>query len=141
MLKKMIVSGTFIVMLCSQPGFAKEPLQPLTIQLNWVTNVEFAGILLAKKRGWYEEAGIDLTIKVWESGLSPVEEVIAGKAQIGVAEGADTIKARSKGKKIRAIAAKFQKTPYCLVSKKNRESKFLNNSGVKEWDSMTRPRP
>ncbi len=118
MLKKIIIFGTFIVMLCSAQGFAKEPLQPLTIQLNWMANVEFAGVLLAKEQGWYEDAGIDLTIKEWASGLSPIEEVIAGKAQIGVVEGADIIIARSKKKKIRAIATKFQKSPTCLISKK-----------------------
>jgi len=107
-----------IVALCSGQGFAKEPPQPLTIRLNWVTNVEFAGILLAKERGWYEEAGIDLTIRGWETGLDPIEEVVAGKSQVGMAGGADIIKVRTKGKKIRAIAVQFQKTPYCLISKK-----------------------
>ncbi|MDM8551378.1 ABC transporter substrate-binding protein [Desulfobacterales bacterium HSG2] len=107
-----------VVVLFSGQGFAKEPLQPFTIQLNWLTNVEFAGVLLAKERGWYEKAGIDLTVRGWESGLSPIEEVIAGKAQIGVVGGANIIKARSNGKKIRAVAAKFQKSPFCLIIKK-----------------------
>ncbi|MDM8524389.1 ABC transporter substrate-binding protein [Desulfococcaceae bacterium HSG8] len=110
-----------IVALCSGQGFAKEPPQPVTIQLNWVTNVEFAGVLLAKERGWYEEAGIDLTIRGWKSDISLIEEVIAGKAQIGVSNGAGIIAARSKGKKIRAIAVQFQKSPFCLISKKKRE--------------------
>ena len=118
MLKKMIISGTFIVMLCSAQGFAKEPLQPLTIQLEWLPHVGFAGVLLAKKQGWYEEAGIDLTIKTWELNMSPIEEVLTGKAQIGIEQGADIIKARSKGKKIRAVATLFQKSPACLISKK-----------------------
>jgi len=39
-------------------GYAKEPLQPVTVQLNWVPNVQFAGILVAKEKGWYEEAGL-----------------------------------------------------------------------------------
>ena len=118
MLKKLIVSGMFITALCSAQCFAKEPLQPFTIQLEWIPTVEFAGVLLAKKQGWYEDAGIDLTIKEWKTGMSPIEEVVDGKAQIGVVQGADIIKARSKGKKIRAVAAKFQKSPYCLISKK-----------------------
>jgi len=52
-------------------GLAKEPLQPVTIQLNWMANVEFAGILLAKEQGWYKAAGIDLTIREWkrDSGI------------------------------------------------------------------------
>ena len=116
MLKKTIVLGMFIVMLCSAQSFAKEPLQPLTIQLEWLPHVGFAGVLLAKKQGWYEEAGIDLTIKTWELNMSPIEEVLTGKAQIGIEQGADIIKARSKGKKIRAVATLFQKSPACLIS-------------------------
>ncbi|RLC08332.1 MAG: hypothetical protein DRI57_24240 [Deltaproteobacteria bacterium] len=107
-----------IVVFCSEQGFAKEPLQPVTIQLDWEANVEFSEILMAKARGWYEEAGIDLTIKGWETGISPIEEVLSGKAQISVAQGSDLITARSEGKKIRAIAVQFQKSPYCLLSKK-----------------------
>jgi len=38
------------VAIWSGQGIAKKPLQTVTIQLNWVTNTEFAGILLAKER-------------------------------------------------------------------------------------------
>ncbi|MDM8551373.1 ABC transporter substrate-binding protein [Desulfobacterales bacterium HSG2] len=107
-----------IVAMCVGQGIAKEPLQPLTIQLNWMPTVQFAGILLAKERGLYEEAGIDLTVRPWKEGVIPVEEVISGKAQVGIAEGDDLIKIRTEGKPVRAIAVQFQKSPMCLVSKK-----------------------
>ena len=109
-----------IVALCSGQGIAKEPPQPVTIQLNWVTNVEFAGILLAKERGWYEEAGIDLTVRQWKKGISVVGEVVNGKVQIGVTEGPQIIGAKARGEKIRAFSVQFQKSPYCLISKKDR---------------------
>jgi len=109
----------FIVMGFAVGGYAAEPLQPLTVQLNWVTNVEFAGLLLAKDKGWYEQAGIDLTIKGWEEGISPIEDVIAGKAHIAVAEGPEIAEARAKGQSVKAIAVQFQKSPYCLLSKKD----------------------
>ncbi|GBC60905.1 diguanylate cyclase [Desulfonema ishimotonii] len=67
---------------------AGEPLQPLTLQPDWIINVNCAGILLAKDRGWYEDAGIDLTIKSWKAGISPSDEVVHGNAHIGLAEGA-----------------------------------------------------
>ncbi|MDM8551376.1 ABC transporter substrate-binding protein [Desulfobacterales bacterium HSG2] len=108
-----------IVVICSGQGIAKEPLQPVTIQLNWVTNVQFAGILMAKERGWYEDAGIDLTIKGWKIGISSIDEVVAGRAQIGVAEGDTLIKAGVNGNALRAIATQFQETPFCLMSKKS----------------------
>ena len=111
-----------IVVVCSGHGIAKEPLQPLTIQLNWVTNVEFAGILLAKERGWYEKIGIDLSVRPWKKGISVVDEVVTGKVEIGVNEGSGIISARAKGKNIRAFATQFQKSPYCLISKRDRKS-------------------
>ncbi|MDM8544603.1 ABC transporter substrate-binding protein [Desulfococcaceae bacterium HSG9] len=116
---KWVVAIVLIPVLLASPAYAKEQLKPLTIQLNWVTNVQFAGVLLAKKRGWYEATGIDLTVRGWKKGVAAVDEVVVGKAQIGVTEGADIIKARSKGNKIRAVATQFQKAPFCLVSKKN----------------------
>jgi len=107
-----------IVVVCSGLGSAKEPLQPVTVQLNWMPTVQFAGILIAKEHGWYKDAGIDLTVRPWKEGVLPVEEVISGKALVGVAEGDDLIKIRAEGKPVKAIAVQFQKSPMCLVSKK-----------------------
>ncbi len=110
----------FIVMGFAINGYAKEPLVPVTIQLNWVPNVEFAGILIAKEKGWYEEAGIDLIIRSWKPGISFIDEVVSGNAHIGVTEGADLIRARADKKMIKAISVHFQKPPGCLISKKEK---------------------
>jgi len=110
----------FIVMGFAAGGYAAEPLEPLTVQLNWMPNVQFAGILLAKDKGWYEAAGIDLTVSFWKEGIFSIEQVLAGKAQIGFAEGTELIEARAKGQNVKAIAVQLQKTPYCLLSKKDR---------------------
>jgi len=47
--------------------------------------------------------------------------VTSGNAQIGVNEGARIISARAEGKKIRAFATQFQKSPYCMISKRERK--------------------
>ncbi len=104
MLKKMIVLGMFIVMLHTGAVGAAEQLKAITIRLNWIPNAQFAGILLAKERGWYDEAGINLTIKGWEQGISSIDEVVSGAVQIGIAEGDALIKARVAGKAVKAIA-------------------------------------
>ncbi|OQX23374.1 MAG: hypothetical protein BWK80_26370 [Desulfobacteraceae bacterium IS3] len=99
-------------------GYAKEPLQPVTVQLNWVPNVQFAGILVAKEKGWYEESGIDLTIKGWAEGVVPVLDVVAGKAQVAVADSAELIRFRVRGSTVKAIGTAFRKSPSCLLSLK-----------------------
>jgi hypothetical protein len=40
-----------------------EPLVPLTIQLDWIANAQFAGLLVAKEEGWYAQQGLDVTIE------------------------------------------------------------------------------
>lgn len=107
-----------LMLFCTVQSVAGQSLEPFTLQLNWFPTVQFAGILLAKERGWYEEVGIDLTIKPYEWGLLPIDEVLAGKAHIGIAEGDDLIKARVKGAPVKAIAVQYQKSPFCLISKK-----------------------
>jgi len=108
----------FLLVFSSLPVNAE--LQPITIQLHWVTNAEFAGVLLAKEQGWYAEAGLDLTIKGWKSGISVVDDVSSGKAQIGLAEGDQLIRARAGGAPLKAVATQFQKSPRCYISKKER---------------------
>ncbi|MDM8544604.1 ABC transporter substrate-binding protein [Desulfococcaceae bacterium HSG9] len=118
MLKKMIVLEIFIVMLLTGAAAAAEQSKAITIRLNWIPNAMFAGILLAKERGWYDGAGINLTIKGWKQGISSINEVVSGAAQIGVAEGGAIIIARVAGKAVKAIAVQYQKSPFCLMSKK-----------------------
>jgi NitT/TauT family transport system substrate-binding protein len=48
----------------------------------------------------------------------PIDEVTSGRAQIGIAEGDDLIKARVKGVPVKAISVQYQKSPFCLISKK-----------------------
>lgn len=118
-MKTNVMSVLFLLIWGGQV-MAAEPLTPLTLQLNWLPNVQFAGVLLAKERGWYAEAGIDLTVNSWGDGISPIHEVVSGKAQIAISEGAEFIKARSEGAPLIAIAAQFQKSPFCLISKKGK---------------------
>ena len=39
-----------------------EAADELTLQLKWVTQAQFAGYYVAKDKGFYEEAGLDVTI-------------------------------------------------------------------------------
>ncbi len=117
---KYFVHAICFLLIISSPIHAAEELQPVTIQLHWVTNAEFAGVLIAKERGWYAEAGLDLTIKGWEPGISAINDVNSGKAQIGLAEADQLIRARADGIPLKAIATQFQKSPRCYISKKER---------------------
>jgi len=62
---------------------------PVTVQLDWVPSVTFAGVLVAKQKGWYEEAGLDVVIAQinLEAMATSVGPVLKGTNMIGIADG------------------------------------------------------
>jgi ABC-type nitrate/sulfonate/bicarbonate transport system substrate-binding protein len=78
-------------------------LRPVTLMLNWTPNAHHAGIYAALARGWYADAGIDLTVV--EPAESGVEQAVAGgAAQIGLAQAESLLPARAAGVPVVSVA-------------------------------------
>ena len=43
----------------------------VTLQLKWVAQAQFAGYFVAKDKGFYDEAGLDVEIKAGRPGHCP----------------------------------------------------------------------
>lgn len=54
--------------------YAKAPVQVHFI-LNWVPNVEFAGLWVAEKFGWWKQLGIQMTYTPWSASVHPETDV------------------------------------------------------------------
>ncbi len=95
---------------------AKE-LKPVTIQLSWFDQFQFSGYYMAKEKGFYEQMGLDVTIKPFEFGIDIPKEVSLGNSDFAV--GRETLLLeRKKEQKIVALYALFQATPLILLSTK-----------------------
>jgi ABC-type nitrate/sulfonate/bicarbonate transport system substrate-binding protein/formylglycine-generating enzyme required for sulfatase activity len=99
---------------------AAEKLTPVVMQLDWKPNVQFAGLLLAKEKGYYAAAGLDVTIKPVDVEMKVVEAVATGSNWIGCSESGVLINARAQGQPIKAFATMFQGSPFCLMSLKSK---------------------
>lgn len=98
---------------------AKERVS-LVLQLDWITNVQFAGILLADYRGWYRKAGIELVIHPWEHGIDVIERVTTrDKATIGDMDAPAIIRSRAQGVPIKAVGTMFQVFLWGIMSLKD----------------------
>ena len=66
---------------------ASEAPAPATIklQLQWVTQAQFAGYYAAADQGYYDEAGLDVEIIIGGPQVNNVQNVATGAADIGVA--------------------------------------------------------
>ncbi|MEQ1806602.1 MAG: ABC transporter substrate-binding protein, partial [Burkholderiaceae bacterium] len=50
---------------------AAQAQDKLTLQLKWVTQAQFAGYYVAKDKGYYKDAGLDVTIKAGGPDINP----------------------------------------------------------------------
>jgi len=92
------------------------PLVPITLQLRWLHQFQFAGYYAAREKGFYRDAGFDVTINAGIPGRKPVNEVLAGSAQFGTAN-SEVLLRRLKGQPLVALTAIFQHSAMALLTK------------------------
>ena len=97
------------------------PLKKVTLQLKWSHQFQFAGYYAALEKGYYKDAGLEVTIKQLTPGENPVNIVLAGKADYGIS-GSGLALRRLKGDPVVALAVVLQHSPIALA--------VLNRSGI-----------
>lgn len=89
------------------------PLQAteaVTLQLKWVHQFQFAGYYMALEKGFYRDAGLEVTLRPnGYSGhyVSPVDAVLSGDATYGISN-SGLVRDYAQGKPIVALAAILQ---------------------------------
>jgi NitT/TauT family transport system substrate-binding protein len=71
--------------------------QSVSLILNWTPAADHSPIYYAKSQGWYEKAGIDLSIEVGKGSAVSALKVGSGAAPFGISDLATMLLARSKG--------------------------------------------
>jgi NitT/TauT family transport system substrate-binding protein len=80
----------------------------VTIQLKWVSQAQFAGYFVAKEKGFYKDAGLDVTIKPGGPDVAPPQVIAGGGADVVVDWMADALQSREKGVALVNIAQPFK---------------------------------
>ncbi|TLS65985.1 response regulator [Mariprofundus erugo] len=91
--------------------------EKITLQLKWKHQFQFAGFYMALEKGYYRDAGLDVTLIEGGQGRSSIEHVAMNRAAYGVT-GTGALVERSHGKPIVALGAIFQHSPLVLLVKK-----------------------
>ena len=89
-------------------------LEHVVLQLNWKHQFQFAGYYAAIEQGYFREAGFDVSLRELPSGGNPVEIVLNGEADFGVAA-SELAWHRVQGKPVVALAAIVQHSPLILL--------------------------
>lgn len=106
-----------MALLAGMPASAAEKV---SLRLKWLAQAQFAGFYVAKAKGFYDQAGLDLTINPGGPNLNVETLVAAGNDTFGLAGGTETVLlAREKGLPLVCIGVTVQTTPFTYVTYKD----------------------
>lgn len=91
-------------------------LEPIHVRLDWLAGAYHAPLFVAQERGYYRDAGLDVTISNGQGSISTLQVVGAGNDTIGLANLSALAMAVSKGVPVVAIAGLIQQAPEGVIS-------------------------
>jgi class 3 adenylate cyclase/ABC-type nitrate/sulfonate/bicarbonate transport system substrate-binding protein len=110
MLRRLAIA-VCLVLLASHPAVAHDPV---SLQLKWKHQFQFAGYYAALEQGYYRNAGLDVTIREGGPDIDATEAVASGKADFGVCS-ASVLGEWAKGRRLVVLAVIFQQSPAIIL--------------------------
>jgi len=90
----------------------------MVLQLKWVTQAQFAGYYVAKDKGFYRQAGLDVTIKPGGPEINPSQVIAAGGADAIVDWMPSALATRERGVPLVNVAQIFQRSGMMLTCRR-----------------------
>ncbi len=109
------ISVLLLGVLLSAITTAAEPT-PVSVQLEWRHQFEFAGFYAAKEKGFYREAGLQVELREYHQGQDVISDVLNGHSTFGVFHSV-VIQARLQGRPLRLLAAYLRHSPLLIAAK------------------------
>ena len=94
---------------------AGESAVPLTVVLDWTPNTNHSGLYLALENGWYEDAGLDVTV-IEPGETSGLQLVAAGQADVAYSVAEGLLPARAAGADVVSVATVIEHNTSSLIS-------------------------
>jgi putative hydroxymethylpyrimidine transport system substrate-binding protein len=79
--------------------------QPFTLTLDFYPDPDHAGIYMAEKLGYFEEAGLDVSVQTPSDPSAPLKLLAAGQTDLAVSYEPEVLLAREQGLDVEAVGA------------------------------------
>jgi NitT/TauT family transport system substrate-binding protein len=95
-------------------------LTPVTLQLQWLAQAQFAGYYAAVAQGYYKAEGLDVTIKEAGADTVPIKSVAAGEADYAISWVPKVLGSIEQGVNVTDVAQIFERSGTTQISFKNK---------------------
>tara|TARA_B100001059_G_scaffold222213_1_gene245933 strand:- start:1229 stop:2224 length:996 start_codon:yes stop_codon:yes gene_type:complete len=114
-MKKTIIAAAIAAGLGGTSAIADGHANSVSLQLQWVTQAQFAGYYVALDKGFYEAEGLDVTILAGGPDIAPPQVLAGGGADAMLNWMPSALAAREKGLPVVNIAQPFKKSGLMLT--------------------------
>ena len=114
-MKNMIIAAAVVAGLGGTSAIADGHANSVTLQLQWVTQAQFAGYYVALDKGFYEAEGLDVTVLAGGPDIAPPQVLAGGGADAMLNWMPSALAAREKGLPVVNIAQPFKTSGLMLT--------------------------
>ena len=102
-------------------GSADGELTPVTLQLQWVAQAQFAGYYAAVEQGYYKDEGLDVKIKEAGTDTVPIKSVADGDADYAISWVPKVLGSIEQGINVTDVAQIFERSGTTQISFKDKD--------------------
>ncbi len=126
---KFLAAAVLIALVCAFAACGEkseettgEAAEPLSLTLDFYPNPDHAGIYMAEKLGYFEDAGLDVSIDTPADPAAPIKLVAAGRTDLAISYEPEVLLAREEGLDVIAVGAVVDQPLTSLI--------WLKKSGI-----------
>ncbi len=124
------LTATIAVSACGTKDESVTPVrEPLSVALDWYPNPDHAGLLVAEDLGYFEDAGLDVSLDSPTDPSLPIKLVAAGKADLAISYEPEVLLARQQGLDVISVANLIDQPLTSMIWLK--KSKIRSIAGLK----------
>jgi NitT/TauT family transport system substrate-binding protein len=129
---KSFIIGTLAAALAVAATPAMAAGTPVTFQLNWMAGGPNAGFAAAVAEGYYNDAGLDVTLVQGNGSGNTAQLVASGRAQLAYADAVAVMQLIAKGAPMKIVSTIYQSNPNAVMSLRKTNIKSVKDLAGKK---------
>jgi len=121
--KSALAAGALAFSTKAPAVWAAGPLKTISLTLDWIYQGPNAGFMLAKDKGFYRDAGLDVALTPGKGSVSTAQLIASKATQFGFCDGFVIGSAVAKGMGLRSVGSIYRRNPAAVI--------VLADSGIK----------
>jgi NitT/TauT family transport system substrate-binding protein len=113
--KSALTAGALLLPIAPWRARAAGALKPVAMTLDWLYQGANVGFMLAREKGYFEQAGLDVTLTPGKGSVTTAQLIASKAAQIGFADGFVIGSGVAKGMAIKTVGSIYRRDPAAIM--------------------------